>query len=266
MPRLLSFPVCALLFACAATAPSDDECVTATLEAELGAPASECPTASVEAIGKADGAGVTSPGLDFLRSRSERDLAGLFAGGSADRLPTGRNHGTPLLLGLDWLTPALNQVYVGSIWDPATDSQGSPLLWPNGDPVIRLRDAWLRTRDGHLVTLFEADVTRGTLASVVVAPGVAPPATPSPPHPLLPIYDDRLELDGRPSLFVNYHADPAPVINRILDEIREVDPVGCPGLFLGRAHYLRPGGEWVYLYWFGLDFAPADRTCTPRIR
>jgi hypothetical protein len=208
---------------------------------------------------------IEKPGLRFLRQRSETELARLFAHGRADTIPTGRNDGAPLMLGLDWLAPALSQIYVGSIWEPVTDAAGAPIVRPGGDPVITLRDAWLRDGDDHLVTLFEADVTRETLASVVVAPGIAPPRTASRPHPLVPIYRNRLVMDGQPSLFVNYHDDPTPVINRILDEIREVDPVGCPGLYLGRAHYLRPNGEWVYLYWFGLDFGAADRACVPRM-
>jgi hypothetical protein len=214
--------------------------------------------------GKADGA-IDSPGLRFLRARSERELGRLFAAGRADSIPTGRNTGTPLLLGLDWLAPALSQIYVGSIWEPSLDPSGAPIVRPNGDPAITLRDAWLRSADGHLVTLFKANVTRGSRANVVITANRRPPTTPSRPHPLLPIYRERLTLDGKPSLFVDYSADPAPVINRILDEIREVDPETCPGLYLGRAHYFRPGGEWVYLYWFALDFGPRDRACVPRM-
>jgi hypothetical protein len=60
-------------------------------------------------------------------------------------------------------------------------------------------------------------------------------------------------MDDRTSLFVDYSADKTPVVNRILDEIRPVSST-CPGLFLGRAHFLRPSGDWVYLYWFALDF------------
>jgi len=181
-----------------------------------------------------------------LRGRSERELSAIFAAGTADRIPIGANDGTPLLLGLDWLAPKLSAIYVGSIWE-ALDGERA-----NGDPVVRLRDAWLRTRDGHLVTKFTADVFRDRLANVAVA-GRAGPRTASRAHPFVPIFRERLAIDGKPSIFVNYHDDPTPVINRILDEIREVD--GRPGLFLGRAHYRRPGGEWVYLYWFALDFS-----------
>jgi hypothetical protein len=260
---LRSMPLIALA-ACAVGTPGD-ECITATLETELGVPTTACPSElDADADGKADGAAraIDRPGLLFLRERSESELAALFARGRADSVPVGRNDGTALLLGFDWLAPALSQIYVGSIWEPVLGVDGLPIVRANGDPVIRLRDAWLRDGDGHLVTLFEADVTRGVLGDVVVGSQIAPPAGPSRPHPLVPIYRNRLVLDGRPSLFVNYHADPTPVINRILDEIREVDPANCPGLYLGRAHYLRPGGEWVYLYWFALDFGPAERACS----
>jgi hypothetical protein len=260
-------PLAALFLVACATEESLDECLTSTLEAELGVAPTGC-EAEADAVGdaKADGArAIDKPGLRFLRERAEAELAWLFARGRADAIPTGRNDGTPLLLGKDWLAPALTQIYVGSIWEPVTDDAGEPILQPGGDPVIRLRDAWLRDGDGHLVTLFEAAVTRGQLASVVVAPGISPPQRPSQPHPLVDLYEYSLVLDAKPSLFVNYHDDPAPVINRILDEIREVDPIGCPGLYLGRAHYLRPTGDWVYLYWFGLDFGAADRACTPRM-
>ncbi len=263
-----NLPLLSLVLASCTTEPMTSECITTTLSDELGEPAAQCPTMPSAEPGKADSSerrAIESPGLRFLRARSERQLAALFARGSADAIPTGRNTGMPLLLGLDWLAPAFSQIYVGSIWEPRTDSTGAPILRPSGDPMVTLRDAWLRSNNGHLVTLFEADVTRSSLAAVHVAPNIPAPSGPSRPHPLLPIYRERLVIDNKPSLFVNYNADPAPVINRILDEIREVDPVNCPGLYLGRAHYRRPGGEWVYLYWFALDFGPAERACVPRM-
>lgn len=240
-PMMKASAVLVVLVSCASTEPVE-ECISDTLAGELGVEYAVCP-GEIEVDGKADGA-IDSPGLRFLRARSERELAKLFARGRADAIPSGRNNGTPLLLGLDWLAPAFSQIYVGSIWEPMPDGS------------IKLRDAWLRSGDGHLVTLFEANVMRGVLSDVTV---------PSRPHPLIPIYRDRLAFDGKPSLFVDYSADPTPVINRILDEIREVDPTNCPGLFLGRAHYQRPNNEWVYLYWFALDFGSRDRGCTLRV-
>ena len=242
-------PLVSLASACAVdSAPVPEDCLAATLAKELDGETS-CEPASGGA--KADRLGaIETPGLRFLRSRNERELAALFADGTADHVPIGRNDGLPLLLGLDWLAPKISRVYVGSIWEPMGE------LGADGDPEIRLRDAWLRTRDGHLVTKFEAEVSRGVLDAIEGGPTGR-----SRSHPLIPIYRDRLELDGRPSLFVDYQRDPTPVINRILDEIREVDAERCPGLFLGRAHYLRPGGEWVYLYWFALDFGSGGEVC-----
>lgn len=239
----LSLSGCAI-----AAGPPTDTCIEATLQLELDHQSYECASpANDDDDGKADRQGaIDTPGLRFLRDRSEDELAALFAEGRADMIPLGRNDGTPLLLGYDWLAPLLSRIYVGSIWQAEVDAGGAP--------TVRLYDAWLRTSTGHLVTLFEADVTLGRMEDLVVAPGIAPPSAPSRPHPWLGVFENRLVLDDRPSIFVNYHDDPTPIINRIVDEIREVDPVAYPGLYLGRAHYRRPGGEWVYLYWFALDF------------
>src|SRR5262245_27656657 len=123
MKRLFSLPL--FLLGCTTERGVAGECITATLASELGELPTECPGALPEAFGKADGRGtIDSPGLRFLRARSESELAALFARGRADVIPSGRNTGTPLLLGLDWLAPALSQIYVGSIWEPVGESSG----------------------------------------------------------------------------------------------------------------------------------------------
>ena len=101
-----------LVTGCAVADVPTDDCITATLETELGVPTTECPVSGDDdANGKADGArAIDRPGLRFLRARTERELAALFATGRADAIPSGRNDGTALLLGLDWLAPALSQI------------------------------------------------------------------------------------------------------------------------------------------------------------
>src|SRR5687768_767315 len=115
-----------LLAGCAAETPTTDHCITSALETELGVAETGCVAEATDDDGKADGRAINKPGLRFLRSRTEAELAGLFARGRADSIPTGRNDGTALMLGLDWLAPALSQIYVGSIWEPVTDSAGAP--------------------------------------------------------------------------------------------------------------------------------------------
>lgn len=183
--------------------------------------------------------------LALLSSRSEVELAELFAQGTATTIPEGENDGVPLLPGWVSLVPVLAKVYEGSIWEHGVNAEG--------ETEVRLRDKFLRTSDGHLLTLFEGEVSLGRIADVEVGGAIRPPSGTSWPHPFAPA-TRPIVTDDRPSLFVNYHEDPTPIVNRILDEIREVDADGCPGLFLGRAHYRMWWGRWVYLYWFALDF------------
>jgi hypothetical protein len=205
------------LSACAAAPPAEEEMFVATQEAVR----------------------VESAGLRWMAQRSEKELAALFGASEATDIPLGDNDGIPLLPRHRAIIPALAKIYVGSTWTRTAAGH-------------ELRDKFGRTEDGHLVTLFRGEITRGKLADVRVAWGVMPPSSGSAPHPLSP-FREKLVLDGKPSLFVDYSEDKTPIVNRILDEIRPVSSA-CRGLYLGRAHFLRTAGDWVYLYWFALDF------------
>ena len=213
-------------------------------------------------VGKVDAPASITPGMSWLLSKNETELAAIFAAGTAERVPLGDNNGIPVLPHNKKLIPSLAKLYVGSIWEQQESGSGEPLFYDNGDPVVLLRDKFLRTSNGHLLTKYEADVTRGLVKDVAVAPGVTLPTGQSNPHPLIPFFTKTIVIDGKPSLFVNYRRDPMPIVNRILDEIREVDAANCPGLFLGRAHYRRPLlDQWVYLYYFALDFSETGTSC-----
>ena len=188
--------------------------------------------------GKADRAGSLplSDNLQWISDRTEAELADIFSDGRADAIPLGTNRGIPLLPSKTYLIDTLAQIYEGSTWQEQSD--GSVLL---------------RDNFGGNVTLFEGEVTLEHISDVELWRS-PPPSGVSRPHWMSP-YRRAIETDAQPSLFVNYQDDPTPLVNRILDEIREVH--GRPDLYLGRAHFREPtwhGGRWVYLYYFALEF------------
>jgi hypothetical protein len=214
-----------------------------------------------------------TPGLLRLQDLSEAQLAALFAGGGATRIPLGVGRGWPLLAGRSrtGLNSAFNRVasvlWAGKTLEHRRDESGRPQYRPAGpdgvaDPVVTLTN-----RIAGVADVFKAEVTRQPVAGVRIDPAgtVAPPRQGERLAPyLLSVFADPIPIDERPSVLLNYNADVTPVINRVLDEIREVDAALCPGLYLGRAH-IRPLTQdgWQFWTYFALDFGfdMAGRRC-----
>ncbi len=168
----------------------------------------------------------------------ERALARLFAGGSATYVPVGPAAGYPVVVEvlpeLDWM--------MSQLWGGKTFRVVSSETHPNGDPIVRLDNMILRTESGGLLDLFDAYVTRGILDEQIVGTNgrgeLVPPPIGSVETFYLSFFEEPVEVDGEPSVLLDYFEDATPgltLIRRIYDEIREIDVDACRGLFLGRA-------------------------------
>jgi len=218
-------------------------------------------------------------------ANGERVLGKLFANGTTTYVPTGSGTGYPVLFDkftdLDWLASQL--------WGGKTLRVVSAETHPNGDPMVRLDNKIIKTPTGELLNLFQAWVTRSTIADLVIGVNSRGQKVPSPTGWLSPIpisfLHDPVLIDGNQSIVLNYFEDTTiPVIRRILDEIREIDVAGCKGLFLGRAHARRCTSfacgevptvlldfpelpliqtryQWGFWTYFLLNFGQADNTC-----
>jgi len=170
----------------------------------------------------------------------EQALAKLFARGTVDHVPTGDGTGYPVLF---HSVPELNWL-ASQLWGGKTLKVVSPETHPNGDPIVVLDNKIIKTPAGAVFNLFDAYVTRSVVGDLDIGTNdkgqkVLPPVG---ELPLVPVsfLHEPIVVDGKPSVILNYFDDSSlPVIRRILDEIREVDAVNCPGLYLGRAHARR---------------------------
>jgi hypothetical protein len=172
--------------------------------------------------------------------RGEEALGALFAAGSADHVPVGPSTGYPVLFStlpdLNWLASQL--------WGGKTFRVVSTETHPNGDPIVRLDNKIIKTPQGGILDLFDAYVTRGSVPALAIGTNsrnetVAPPAGLLAPA-AVSFLQQSVRIDDKPSIVLNYFEDRSlPIIRRILDEIREVDPIDCPGVYLGRAHVRR---------------------------
>jgi hypothetical protein len=170
----------------------------------------------------------------------ELALAKLFAAGTATYVPVGDGTGYPVLF---HSLPELNWL-ASQLWGGKTFRIVSGATQPNGDPIVRLDNKIIKTPEGSLLNLFDAYVTRNTVAEENVGINAKGEHVPAPTGALAPVkvsfLKEAVEIDGKPSVLLNYFDDKTlPIIRRILDEIREVDGVNCKGLFLGRAHVRR---------------------------
>jgi hypothetical protein len=241
----------------------------------------------------ADGAAAEppiTPAMTYLANLpaaagDESALASLFAAGTADHVPVGSGAGYPVLFHsvpeLDWFA---SQLWGGKTFRATGKTQ------PNGDPEVVLDNKIIKTPTGGVFNIFNAYVTRGTIGGLALGVNsrgevVAPPAGTLAPI-AISFLQEPVVIDDKPSIILNYFEDRSlPVIRRILDEIREVDPVNCPGLYLGRAHARRcdsfacgevpsfvdlPTGkasfatsyDWRFWTYFLLNFGqPAGTTC-----
>jgi hypothetical protein len=197
------------------------------------------------AVTVAEGAPPVTPAMQYLASLpaakdGEKALAKLFKHGTATYVPTGSGTGYPVLF---HSVPELNWL-ASQLWGGKTLHVVSADTHPNGDPIVRLDNKIIKTPTGGLLNLFEAYVTRGTIADLKIGVNSRGEVVPPPSGTLNPVpisfLDEAVEIDDQPSVVLNYFEDTTlPVIRRILDEIREVDGAHCPGLFLGRAHARR---------------------------
>jgi hypothetical protein len=170
----------------------------------------------------------------------EEALAKLFANGTATYVPTGNGTGYPVLF---HSVPELNWL-AGQLWGGKTFRVISAETHPNGDPIVALDNKIIKTPTGGLLNLFDAYVTRTTIADLDIGTNdkgqkVLPPKG---TLPLVPVsfLHNPVVIDDKPSVVLNYFGDKTlPVIRRILDEVREVDGANCKGLYLGRAHARR---------------------------
>ncbi len=189
--------------------------------------------------------GQTTENIRWLSQRSEPELAGLFARGSATSIPRGQARQQPLLghTGVG-LLPFVEVFFLG------TD-------WVDGDHVYSVYVG------GHRAP-YAGDASLSTISRLSPNSGARPPAGTSKPHFLSP-YDNPIVIDdGKPSVFVDYQNEPTPILNRSIDEFREIDPARCPGLYLVRTHYLKNvrRSEWAYLFYIAADFGAPDRKCS----
>ena len=170
----------------------------------------------------------------------ELALGKLFAAGTATYVPVGDGTGFPVLF---HSVPELNSL-AGQLWGGKTFRVTSGATQPNGDPIVRLDNKIIKTPEGGLFNLFDAYVTRNVVSDESVGKNSKGEIVPPPVGALAPakvsFLKEPVVIDGKPSIWLNYFEDKTlPIIRRILDEIREVDAVNCPGLFLGRAHVRR---------------------------
>jgi hypothetical protein len=167
----------------------------------------------------------------------EHALAKFFANGTATYVPTGDGTGYPVLF---HSVPELNWL-ASQLWGGKTFRVSDPgATYPNGDPVVRLDNKIIKTPEGGLLNLFDAFVTRSTIADLKVGVNSRGETVPLPSGTLAPVpvsfLKEGVAIDDKPSVWLNYFDDKTlPVIRRILDEIREIDGTNCKGLFLGRA-------------------------------
>jgi hypothetical protein len=213
--------------------------------------------------GKADdGAAVhdVTPGIEWLSRRSEPELARLFAAGTATAIPLGHSRQQPLVGGHGGpgLLPLVQAIFEGTVWTADLDPDGAPIVLPGGDPAVTVTSVFV----GHTAP-YRGHATRSAIERLRPASGAAPPAGTIRPHLLSP-YRQPIQIEaGGASVFVDYQADDTPILNRSIDEFREIDAAGCPGLFLVRTHYLASlrTQRWVYLFYIASDFGPAERAC-----
>lgn len=216
----------------------------------------------------------------------ELALGKLFANGTATYVPVGDGTGYPVLF---HSIPELDALGA-QLWGGKTFRVVGSGTQPNGDPIVELDNMILKTPDGGLFNLFNAYVTRSPIAGVTVGTNGKHEAVPAPTGALAPakvsFLKESVVIDDKPSVWLNYFGDQTlPIIRRILDEIREVDGVHCPGLFLGRAHVRRctslscgevpalivddiesatfgTSYQWNFWTYFILNFGqPAGQTC-----
>ena len=214
----------------------------------------------------------------------ESTLAALFAHGTATYVPVGVGTGYPVLFHQNTELDAL----AAQLWGGKTFRVYQPGTHPNGDPFVHLDNKILKTPDGALLDIFDAEVTRTPLQDLLIGINARGQQVAPPQGTLNPIFLSFLKqpvvIDDQPSIVLNYFGDKTlPVIRRILDEIREVDGQQCKGLFLGRAHARRCTSldcgevpslvdqashptfdthyEWTFWTYFLLNFQPADSAC-----
>jgi hypothetical protein len=211
-------------------------------------------------------------------SHGERVLAELFHDGSAEQVPLGVSNGYPVLFHslpeLNWLA---SQLWGGKHFRQVGTTS-------SGEPVVRLDNAILRTDTGSVFNLFDAYVTREVPSRVFVGQNDRGETVPAPTGTLAPVHvsflHDSVRIDDKPSIVLNYFEDESlPIIRRVFDEIRELDAVACPGVYVGRAHVRRCTSlscaemptvlvdtpeemtfgtryEWAFWTYFLLDFTP----------
>ena len=171
----------------------------------------------------------------------ELALGKLFAAGTATYVPVGNGTGFPVLF---HSVPELDAL-ASQLWGGKTFRVTPGQTQPNGDPVVTLDNKIVKLPDGSgLFNLFDAYVTRNVVAAERVGTNGKGEVVPVPTGALAPAAVSFLKepviIDNQPSIWLNYFGDTTlPIIRRILDEIREIDGVHCPGLFLGRAHVRR---------------------------
>jgi hypothetical protein len=216
----------------------------------------------------------------------ELALGKLFANGSVTYVPVGVGTGYPVLF---HSVPELDAL-ASQLWGGKTFRVVSAATHPNGDPYVALDNKIIKTPDGALLNLFNAVVTRNTVAEEVIGKNTKGENVPVPQGALAPVkvsfLKEAVTIDGKPSVWLNYFGDTTlPIIRRILDEIREIDGKNCKGLFLGRAHVRRctslncgevPSAivddieswtvdtryQWNFWTYFILNFGqPAGQTC-----
>ena len=221
----------------------------------------------------------------------EDTLAALFARGTATYVPIGVGTGYPVLFHQNTELDAL----ASQLWGGKTFRVYAPGTHPNGDPFVHLDNKILKTEDGAVFDVFDAEVTRSALGDLAIGRNARGERVAPPRGVLSPIFLSFLKepvvIDDQPSVVLNYFGDTTlPVIRRILDEIREVDGARCKGLFLGRAHARRCTSfdcgeapslidspehptfetrfEWTFWTYFLLSFQAPDGACdlAPAVR
>lgn len=224
----------------------------------LGAPGDERMMSLKD--GKADGLfeGIeVTHGMRWLAERSEPELAHLFSNGTAETVPEGRARQQPLVGHFPMrLLPVVQALFRGTYWEhePTTDD--------NGMPHFTVYSEYLSAHD-PLRAPYGGIGSWGRMGDQHPSSGAAPPHGSSYPHWASP-YWNPISIDNADSLFVDYQTEPMPILNRAIDEFREMDGSGCPGLYLVRTHYLQSTWLeiWRYLFYITTDFGPEDRECS----